>query len=80
MASLGGRLKYTLRGRRSRACKLDETTVAAIKRDLFNGMTHKTAAQKYHVARGTVGNISTGLTWGWVVRLIHDDDCVMTQP
>lgn len=65
-ACLGRRLKHTLRGRRPRSAKLDESTVAAIKRDLAAGMTQRTASKKYRVARGTVSSIATGLTWGWV--------------
>lgn len=66
MASLGRRLKHTLRGRRPKSSRLDESTVAAIKRDLAAGMTQRTAATKYRIARGTVSSIATGLTWGWV--------------
>ena len=66
MTSLGRQLKYTLRGRRPRSARLDESTVAAIKRDLAAGMTQRTAATKYRIARGTIGSIATGLTWGWV--------------
>jgi|688.fasta_scaffold588089_3 hypothetical protein len=78
MASLGRRLKHTLRGRRPRACKLDESTVAAVKRDLASGMTQKTAAKKYRIARQTVGSISTGLTWGWVQPLPEGEGHAMT--
>lgn len=66
MTSLGRRLKHTLRTRRPRSAKLDESTVAAIKRDLASGMTQRTASRKYRVARGTVSSIASGLTWGWV--------------
>ncbi len=78
MSSLGRRLKHTLRGRRPRSTKLDESTVAAIKRDLASGMTQRTASTKYRVSRGTVGNIATGLTWGYVQALQPGDVYGMT--
>lgn len=60
--SLGKRLKYTLKTK----SKLDEVTVAAIKRDLASGMRSKDACEKYGVPRGTMGGIASGMNWGWV--------------
>ena len=64
--SLGRRLKHTLAQRRPRSAKLDETLVSAIKADLAGGLSQRDAARKYHVARGTISSIATGLTWGSV--------------
>lgn len=64
--SLGRKLKHTLAGRRPRSTKLDETIVAAIKRDLASGLSQRAAASKYHIAKGTISSIASGLTWGSV--------------
>lgn len=64
--SLGRRLKHTLARRRPRSAKLDEVLVAAIKADLSGGLSQRDAARKYHVARGTISSIASGLTWGSV--------------
>ena len=64
--SLGRRLKHTLAQRLPRSAKLDETLVSAIKADLAGGLSQRDAARKYHVARGTISSIATGLTWGSV--------------
>lgn len=63
---LGARLKSTLRRKRPPSAKLDETIVAAIKRDLADGISQRAVSRKYHVPRGTVSSIALGLSWSHV--------------
>lgn len=67
--TLGRRLKETMRRKRPPSAKLDETIVAAIKRDLSEGLSQRAVSRKYHVPRGTVSSIALGLTWGTVEPL-----------
>lgn len=66
---LGARLKSTLRRKRPPSAKLDETIVAAIKRDLADGLSQRAASRKYGIPRGTIASIAVGLSWARVVPL-----------
>lgn len=70
--SLGSRLKQTLRRKRPPSAKLDATIVAAIKRDLAEGVSQRSVSRKYGVPRGTVSSIALGLTWSAVEPLAED--------
>lgn len=70
--ALGSHLKQTLRRKRPPSAKLDETIVAAIKRDLSDGISQRSIANKYGIPRGTISSIALGLTWSTIAPLADD--------
>lgn len=57
------------RGSRIASSKLNENTVAAIKRLLAKGFTHNYLAEVFSVSRSTISNISEGKSWKHVDAL-----------
>jgi hypothetical protein len=54
------------KGENHRSAKLTEKQVARIKRQLLQGISRNDIASEHGISTGTVSNIKTGHTWGWV--------------